>query len=53
METIGTVFSLQALKDQRAEYLWKQLERVIPDIRQRTKVTRVKSGSFFSFQCQQ
>ena len=31
----------KALKDQRAEYLWKQLERVIPDIRQRTKVQRI------------
>ena len=32
----------KALKDQRAEYLWKQLERVIPDIRQRTKASRVE-----------
>ena len=27
----------QALKEQRAEYLWKQLERAIPDIRRRSK----------------
>jgi hypothetical protein len=27
----------QVLKEQRAEYLWKQLERPIPDIRQRSK----------------
>lgn len=28
----------KVLKEQRAEYLWKQLERPIPDIRQRSKV---------------
>ena len=28
---------VEVLKDQRAEYLWKQLERAIPDIRQRSK----------------
>ncbi|CAL1156010.1 unnamed protein product, partial [Cladocopium goreaui] len=27
----------EVLKEQRAEYLWKQLERPIPDIRQRSK----------------
>eukprot|EP00913_Durusdinium_trenchii_P020396 g19160.t1 len=28
----------KALKEQRAEFLWKQLERIIPDLRQRSKV---------------
>jgi len=27
------------LKEERAEFLWRELERVIPDIRQRAKVT--------------
>ena len=30
----------QVLKEQRAEYLWKQLERPIPDIRHRSKAQR-------------
>lgn len=34
----------QVLKEQRAEYLWKQLERAIPDIRQRSKACNHGGG---------
>lgn len=35
------VLAVQALKKERAECMWKALERIIPDVRKRTEVELV------------